>query len=111
MFESPLDTEHVFGKHEPMHRTYVRRRRIVGTLIGVSLAIAALGPLAHAVGEPTFEPVVRRTYVVQAGDTLWSIAGSVAPGQDPRPLVQVIMEANRVDPGALMPGQTLVVPS
>lgn len=50
------------------------------------------------------------SYVVRQGDTLWSIAERVAPGQDPRPVVDALAAANGVDPGALVPGQALVVP-
>jgi nucleoid-associated protein YgaU len=50
-------------------------------------------------------------YVVQRGDTLWSIAVGRAPGVDPRPVVQAIADANRVDAGSLVPGQVLVIPA
>jgi hypothetical protein len=42
---------------------------------------------------------------------LWSIAVSRAPGSDPRPVVQAIADANRVDAGSLVPGQVLVIPA
>jgi Tfp pilus assembly protein FimV len=50
-------------------------------------------------------------YVVQRGDTLWSIALSRAPGSDPRPVVQAITDANQVDAGSLVPGQLLIIPT
>jgi LysM repeat protein len=50
-------------------------------------------------------------YVVQRGDTLWSIAVSRAPGTDPRRMVRAIVDANQVDAGALVPGQVLVIPA
>jgi hypothetical protein len=34
----------------------------------------------------------------------------VAPGSDPRSVVDAIAEANAVDAGTLVPGQTLVIP-
>lgn len=49
-----------------------------------------------------------RVVVVQPGDTLWSIAGELAPGEDPRHLVSVLGEANGGD--QLQVGQRLVVP-
>jgi nucleoid-associated protein YgaU len=70
------------------------------------------GPVGHALGgssEPV--PVSDRSYVVRAGDTLWSIAGRIAPGSDPRPVVDAIARANGVDAGAIVPGQVLRVPS
>ena len=52
-----------------------------------------------------------RTYVVRPGDTVWRIAERVAdPGTDFRPLAHGIVDANRVDPGNLVAGQTLVIP-
>jgi Tfp pilus assembly protein FimV len=51
--------------------------------------------------------------VVRSGDTLWSIARRVSPSEDPRPIVDAIAGANPVNPvapGALVPGQTLVIP-
>jgi nucleoid-associated protein YgaU len=47
---------------------------------------------------------------VRPGDTLWSIARGVQDG-DPRPLVDAIQAANRADPGALVPGQVLIIPA
>lgn len=94
-----------------MSRTRVRRRRMA--VIATSAVVAGFwaGPLAHALGgsrEPV--PVSSRSYVVQLGDTLWSIADRLAPGEDPRPIVDAIVVANDVDPGAIVPGQSLVVP-
>ena len=69
------------------------------------------GPAAQALGGSTAPvPVAGGSYVVRSGDTLWSIADRVAPGQDPRPVVDAIAAANQVAPGAIVPGQTLLVP-
>jgi LysM repeat protein len=48
--------------------------------------------------------------VVREGDTLWTIARRLAPGSDPRPIVDVLSAANGLDAGLIVPGQTLVVP-
>lgn len=95
-----------------MHRTSVRvRRRRLAALIGASFLVLALwGPAARALGGP---PGAERgtPYVVTSGDTLWSIARSkVEPGDDPRPLVAAIVEANAID-ADIVPGQALVIPS
>ena len=45
-------------------------------------------------------------YVVQPGDTFWSIAAEVAPGEDPRPIVDRLRAANGGD--ALQAGDRLV---
>ena len=48
--------------------------------------------------------------MVREGDTLWTIARRLAPGSDPRPIVDVLSAANGLDAGRIVPGQTLVVP-
>jgi nucleoid-associated protein YgaU len=81
----------------------------MGVLVAAaSIAVAWAGPLAG--GSERLEPVAARSYVVRGGDTLWAIAERVAPGSDPRGVVDAIAEANAVDAGALVPGQTLVIP-
>ena len=81
------------------------------TLAVVAIAAAWAPSLGRTVGGEDVEPVARSRYVVQQGDTLWSIAAEVAPTEDPRPLVDAISSVNGVDPGALVPGRTIVIPS
>lgn len=70
------------------------------------------GPLGRIVAGSEGAGLASRSgYVVREGDTLWSIAQRVAPGEDPRPLVDAITAVNGVDAGAIVPGQTLLVPS
>lgn len=94
-----------------MARTRVRRRR---TIVFATAAVVAgfwAGPVAHAFGGSD-QPVAisGRRYVVRNGDTLWSIAGRVAPSRDPRPVVDEIADVNGVEPGAIVPGQALLIP-
>ena len=80
-------------------------------MVAVGVVAALTGPVAHAlVREAAMRPAAAERYVVRAGDTLWSIASRGRPGDDPRPLVDAIEAANHVDPGSLVPGQTLLVP-
>ena len=111
MFGSVLDSERVFEHHRPMTRTRVRRRRLVLVLSATAIAGAWAGPVAGALGGPETVQVARTSYVVRSGDTLWSIAGILSPGEDPRRLVDAMAAVNEVDPGALVPGQTLIVPA
>jgi hypothetical protein len=46
-------------------------------------------------------------YVVQPGDTLWSIAERIAPGDDPRPIVAELRKHN--GDVELTPGERLVI--
>jgi nucleoid-associated protein YgaU len=95
-----------------MSRTRVRRRRLALIVSGAVIAGAWAGPLARAVApEAGVRPAATRHVTVATGDTLWAIAERVAPGQDPRPLVDAISAANHLDGGtAIVPGQVLVVP-
>jgi nucleoid-associated protein YgaU len=111
MFGSVLDSEQAFGSMTTMARTRVRRRRAVVVLTLAIVAGAWAGPVAEALTGSSARPVSRTTYVVGPGDSLWTIATRLAPGEDPRPLVDAIAAANHVDPGALTPGQSLVVPA
>jgi len=82
------------------------------TLVVASIGAAWAVPAASALGARSGPvPVARSTYVVRQGDTLWAIAGRLAPGEDPRAVVDALAAANDLDPGMLVPGQALLVPS
>lgn len=78
----------------------LRRRRLVVLLAAslLLLGVVAGGTALFAV-EPSAsspEPVAlvdQEEYVVQPGDTLWTIAKSVSPDADPRPLVAELRSA------------------
>jgi nucleoid-associated protein YgaU len=112
-----VDTERMFDRIERMSRTRVRRRRLAVTIAATLLAVAGLQGLTREAGAGVGSTAQRdrsrdRTYVVRPGDTVWRIAERVAdPGADLRPLVHGIVDANRVDPGNLTAGQTLVIPA
>ena len=110
MFGSVLDAEHLFDSMGFVTRTRVRRRRLTLTVSLTLVAAAWAGPAVRALGFPeTPERLSRASYVVREGDTLWTIARELAPGSDPRPVVDLISAMNGVDAGQLVPGQTLVV--
>ncbi|HET6810505.1 MAG TPA: LysM peptidoglycan-binding domain-containing protein [Acidimicrobiales bacterium] len=69
-------------------------------------ALLGGGPLTAPEG-PSRE-VAAHMYVVQPGDTLWSIAGRVRPGTDPRPLVQAL--TSELGGAGLRPGESLQLP-
>jgi nucleoid-associated protein YgaU len=111
MFGSALDSEHPFDRIRAVSRTRVRRRRLVVLATAALVAGFWAGPVANALGRsPEMLPASDRTYVVRSGDTLWSIAGRVAPGRDPRAVVDEIAAVNDVAAGSIVPGQSLVIP-
>jgi hypothetical protein len=91
-----------------------RRRQLVATGVGLVLLIAAARAAVALGGSPLAVPerppaaasndgVV--THVVEPGDTLWSIATELAPGDDPRPVVDALVRAHGIGP--LIPGETI----
>ena len=96
--------------HQPA--AVYRRRRVLAALVGLGVVLvgarvgSALGGNSLAAAERL--PHVQQV-VVEPGDSLWSIAQRVAPGHDPRPIVDSL-EA-QVGTGPLHIGQTLSVPA
>jgi Tfp pilus assembly protein FimV len=92
-----------------MARTRVRWRRVALTAIGSLMVVGTLAGQAGAGSSPKRAP--SHIYVVRQGDTLWGIAVRlVGPREDPRPMVQRLIEANHVRGGWLVPGQELHLP-
>jgi hypothetical protein len=91
---------------------YRRRRLAVLGLALVLVAVLSMALQQLVPGTTTADPrpVARVSVVVEPGDTVWSIATSLAPDDDPRPVVDAIVAAN--GGSALVPGQRLelVVP-
>lgn len=94
-----------------------RRRRLVAlvlvalVLTGALVAVrAAAGALAPAGPAPVAAPVGAAgagggVYVVQPGDTLWSVAGRLPGDGDLRPVVDRLAAAHRGGP--LLPGDRI----
>ena len=72
----------------------------------ISARLAGGGHPSSAVGAPS--RIASQEWVVQPGDTLWSIAIALAPDADPRATVDRLVDANGDDP--LEVGQRLVLP-
>ncbi|PTT62063.1 LysM peptidoglycan-binding domain-containing protein [Arthrobacter sp. HMWF013] len=96
-----------------------RRGRIV--LFGIPLVILAAillslagflnapAKAADSAADLTLTPTVSVT--VQSGQSLWAIAGSVAPERDPRDVIADIVQLNNLSAGGVVPGQQLFVPT
>jgi Tfp pilus assembly protein FimV len=88
-----------------------RRGRVVLVVLPAVLALSSAfvgvsAPFAQA--EPAAAP---RTVVVDAGQSLWSIAERLAPGSDPRDVVVALERANGLHGGMVSAGARLVVPA
>lgn len=64
---------------------------------------------ADSAAELSVTPTV--TVTVQPGESLWAIAGAVAPERDPRDVVADIVQLNNLGAARVIPGQQLYVPS
>jgi hypothetical protein len=123
-----VDSEQVFGQDEGMIEQVfpkvgraargeigrvrlTRRGRVLARVLAIALVVAVFLVVAPGLarGDGPDRPAPRVTYVVEPGDTLWSIARRVAPGRDPRPVVDGLIEANDVG-GGLQAGQELSIP-
>jgi hypothetical protein len=87
--------------------TYLRRRLtavvlVLAAVLATAQAGAALGGSPHEA--PGRAPAVAEV-VVEPGDSLWSVAERLAPGEDPRPVVDALADARRGAP--LLPGETI----
>ncbi len=95
--------------------TYLRRRVVLGLVVASLLlgSFALIGSATSAqarrdgVGAPPAQE--RATHVVEPGDTLWSIAGDLAPGSDRRATVAALSEV--AGGAALVPGQRIYLPA
>jgi LysM repeat protein len=81
---------------------------VAGLLL--SAGTSGQGPVsgpAATVAVPAATDGSAAVHVVQPGDTLWSIAAAVAPGSDPRPIVDEL--ARRSGGAGLQPGQRIAI--
>jgi nucleoid-associated protein YgaU len=81
----------------------------VSRLASTGVALALLAAFALGAARPSVGATPEARYVVQPGDTLWTIAES-RYGGDPREGVWRLREANGLSVSELTPGQVIVVP-
>jgi len=82
---------------------------LAALLLSFSGFLTAPAKAAESASELSPTPTVSVT--VQPGESLWAIAGAVAPERDPRDVVADIVQLNNLDAARVMPGQELFVPS
>ena len=95
----------------PPLRLTARGRRLVAVLVlAVTVGLVALGESVLGDGGGGLELMGTSSVVVEHGDTLWSIAGSVAGERDVREVVDRIQELNGLRSADIEPGQVLELP-
>lgn len=90
-----------------------RRARRLGVVLGLAVGVVVGSWVGSVVsdGGDGLRLAGESSVVVEPGDTLWSIAATVAGGgEDVREVVAKIRERNGLPDASLVPGQTLVLP-
>jgi hypothetical protein len=82
---------------------------LAALLLSLSGFLNAPAKASESVSELSVTPTV--TVTVQPGESLWAIAGTVAPERDPRDVVAEMVQLNNLDAARVRPGQTLFVPA
>jgi LysM repeat protein len=82
---------------------------LAALILSFSGFLNAPAKASDSAAELSLTPTVSVT--VQPGESLWAIAGSVAPDRDPRDVVADIVQLNNLDAARVLPGQTLFVPA
>ena len=110
------------GEKTPENRHYSRvrltpRGRFVARLaVLTSLSVLLLSGFAAVTGATagSTDSAIPTPYIkvsVKPGETLWSIAASIAPEGDRRSLVADIVEVNRLKSPELQAGQKIYIPT
>ena len=97
-------------------RLTARGRRLVAALAAlpaaVALTLAVLSGGSALASRDAGAPAESfTTLTVTAGESLWSIAEQVAPGADPRDVVDAIVRLNGLEGVTVSAGQQLAIPA
>jgi nucleoid-associated protein YgaU len=87
-----------------------RRLAVVLALAGGVALGSWLGPLLSGAGGGDLRLAGQSSVTVETGDTLWSIASSVAGDSDVRLVVDRIRQLNGLRSPDIVPGQVLQLP-
>ena len=91
-----------------------RRGYVVLTLVVTApLVVAAFGFAVNGGGASAGADVSSVAFehvTVQRGESLWQLAGEIAPSHDPREVVADLVQLNQLGSAEVQPGQSLAVP-
>ena len=106
--------ETVVALRAPRLRITRRGRLVLGALlagpVAVALAISAFSGSPAQAGS-TASTASFEYITVASGETLWDLAGWIAPEADPRDVVNALTELNQLGSTAVQPGQRLAIPT
>jgi hypothetical protein len=101
------------ARREPI-RLNRRGRIFFGTLLALALAGGAyfLGFGASQAGAySTVSTTSFEQITVMPGDSLWSIAATIAPGVDTQQVIADIVSLNQLETATVQPGQRIAIPA
>ena len=98
------------AQREPAPLALTTRGRAVLLLLAAAIGLVVVvfawfGAASSSAPTRAAQPV---QVTVHDGDTLWSIAGKVAPNHDPRAVVARLLQLNHLRTPTLVPGQVLL---
>jgi hypothetical protein len=111
-------TEYAAARTTPRtHLRLTRRGRAVLTTLAAlplvlgSVVLAVNGGGAAAEGTSSGGGAAFEYVTVDSGQSLWELAQTVAPKQDPRDVIADIVNLNQLPSEAVQPGQRLALPA
>jgi len=97
--------------HREARRQVFLRRRLLVVVLAVIVVVGLVASTRRVQADDGSAPITGEpmAYVVQPGDSLWSIAKRLAPGSDPRPIVHRLERS--AGSALLSVGQTVIIPA
>lgn len=96
-------------------RITARGRKVLAAVVAAPivavLGVAALSAGGSAVATGSSVTTEFDYLTVQSGQSLWSIAESIAPQSDPRDVIAEIRSLNQLSTSSVQPGQRIAVPA
>jgi LysM repeat protein len=104
------------GREVSQGRLRITRRgyAVLTFLVALPLVIVAFVLVTNGGGAAATATASHASFgyvTVQAGDTLWQLAGQIAPSADPRDVISDIVHLNQLSTSDVHPGQHLAIPS
>jgi LysM repeat protein len=90
-------------------RLLVLATLVVAALLAITVGQAVVGAFSAEAGSSSSTDAAR-TWVVEPGETLWSIAQQLDPNTDPRETVARIESMNDLSGSGVLAGQEIFVP-